>query len=71
MKTAGVLLGASAVLLLIVLYGMDDEENETALLCWLYLDHYMPRFFEAILDSDATYHVRVAFMLLGNNLHIS
>lgn len=37
----------------------DDDEDETALVRRFYLDRYTPRFFEAILESDATYHVRV------------
>lgn len=37
----------------------DDDENETALTRRFYLDRYTPRFFEAILESDATYHIRV------------
>ena len=37
----------------------DDDENETALVRRFYLDRYTPRFFEAILESDATYYVHV------------
>ena len=37
----------------------DDDEDETALVRRFYLDRYTPRFFEAILESDATYHIRV------------
>ena len=36
----------------------DDDDNETALVRRFYLDRYTPRYFEAILESDATYHIR-------------
>ena len=37
----------------------DDDEDETALVRRFYLEQYSPRFYEAILESDATYHVHV------------
>lgn len=37
----------------------DDDEDETALVRRFYLDRYTPRFFEAMQESDATYHIRV------------
>ncbi len=37
----------------------DDDDNETALVRRFYLDRYTPRYFEAILESDATYYVHV------------
>ena len=37
----------------------DDDEDETALTRRFYLDRYTPRYFEAILESDATYYVHV------------
>ncbi len=37
----------------------DDDDNETALVRRFYMDRYTPRFFEAILESDATYYVHV------------
>ena len=36
----------------------DDGDNETDLVRRFYVDRYTPRFFEAILESDATYHVQ-------------
>ena len=36
----------------------DDDDNETELVRRFYVDRYTPRYFEAILESDATYHVR-------------
>ena len=36
----------------------DDDDNETALVRRFYLDRYTPRYFEAIMESDATYHIR-------------
>ena len=36
----------------------DDDDDETALVRRFYVDRYTPRYFEAILESDATYHVR-------------
>ena len=36
----------------------DDDENETALVRRFYMNRYSPRYIEAILESDATYHVR-------------
>lgn len=38
---------------------MDDDEDETPLVRKFYLNRYTPQFFEAILESDATYHIRV------------
>ena len=35
----------------------DDDDNETDLVRRFYVDRYTPRYFEAILESDATYHV--------------
>ena len=37
----------------------DDDDNETALVRRFYVDRYTPRYFEAILESDATYYVHV------------
>ena len=37
----------------------DDDEDETPLVRKFYLNRYTPQFFEAILESDATYHIRV------------
>ena len=37
----------------------DDDDNETTLVRRFYLDRYTPRYFEAILESDATYYVHV------------
>ena len=37
----------------------DDDEGGTALVRRFYLEPYTSRFFEAILESDATYHVHV------------
>ena len=37
----------------------DDDEDETALVRHFYLERTTPRFIEAILESDATYHVHV------------
>ena len=37
----------------------DDDDNETALVRRFYVDRYTPRYYEAILESDATYYVHV------------
>ena len=37
----------------------DDDENETSLVRRFYMDTYTPRYLDAILESDATYHVRI------------
>ena len=37
----------------------DDDEDETALVRRFYMERTTPRFIEAILESDATYHVHV------------
>ena len=36
----------------------DDDDDEIALVRRFYVDRYTPRYFEAILESDATYHIR-------------
>ena len=36
----------------------DDDEDEHSLTRRFYLDRYSPRFYEAIMESDATYHIR-------------
>ena len=36
----------------------DDDDNETDLVRRFYITRYTPRYFEAILESDATYHIR-------------
>ena len=38
----------------------DDDESETSLTRSFYMQQYTPRYIEAIMESDATYHVRVA-----------
>ena len=37
----------------------DDDESETSLTRSFYMQQYTPRYIEAIMESDATYHVRV------------
>ena len=37
----------------------DDDEDQTSLVRRFYLERTTPRFIEAILESDATYHVHV------------
>ena len=37
----------------------DDDETETSLTRSFYMQQYTPRYIEAIMESDATYHVRV------------
>ena len=37
----------------------DDDEDLTDLVRRFYIDNYTPRYIEAILESDATYHVHV------------
>ena len=37
----------------------DDDEDQTALIRRFYMERTTPRFIEAILESDATYHVHV------------
>lgn len=36
----------------------DDDEDEHSLTRRFYLDRYSTRFYEAIMESDATYHIR-------------
>ncbi len=36
----------------------DDDEDEHSLTRRFYLDRYSSRFYEAIMESDATYHIR-------------
>ena len=36
----------------------DDDEDEHSLTRRFYLDRYTSRFYEAIMESDATYHIR-------------
>jgi len=36
----------------------DDDPDETSLVRRFYLDRYTPRSYEAIMESDATYHIR-------------
>lgn len=36
----------------------DDDEDEHSLTRRFYLDRYSTRFYEAIIESDATYHIR-------------
>ena len=37
----------------------DDDQSETSLTRSFYMQQYTPRYIEAIMESDATYHVRV------------
>jgi len=36
----------------------DDDPDENSLVRRFYLDRYTSRFYEAIMESDATYHIR-------------